>query len=309
MDLPTPIALPAGTYWLQVTYSGTGTVSGTGTPQWVWRLRTPLDGFRIAFTQTPPFTTFLDSGDTTRSLYFRLYNTSSTDCDNDGTLDACQSYPDCDTNGTPDACDLLTHDCNNNGTVDACETGGDCNTNQTPDSCDLAGQDCNSDGTIDNCETGFADCNTNGLADTCETAANDCNSDGTIDACNLGDDCNTNGTHDECDLSVTGAMTMSSADTPLLIPDNDPLGVVSDITVTGSGTVTDVNVGLSIQHTFDSDLYMVLFNDVSTNISFLAIFRGGSDDNFTGTVFDDEAGTPIGGGARRSPAHSGRNRC
>lgn len=196
-------------------------------------------------------------------------------------LEVSAAGSDCNTNGTPDACDAP--DCNSNGTPDECEPFADCNSNGTNDICE--NNDCNSNGTLDNCET-LVDCDTDGTPDVCEAGFADCNTNGTNDACDT-PDCNTNGQPDECDLLVTASMSMSSTDTPVDIPDNDPFGSISDITVTGSAVVTDLNVSLSIQHTWDSDLYMVVFNDVSTNFTYLSVFNGGSGDNYTGTVFDD----------------------
>jgi subtilisin-like proprotein convertase family protein len=86
-----------------------------------------------------------------------------------------------------------------------------------------------------------------------------------------------------------------SADTPVTIPDNDPVGATSTIVVPDGKTVQDVNVTLSITHTYDADLTLYLITPTGTQIT-LADRRGGSADNFIDTVFDDEAATPIASG-------------
>ncbi|MBP7148773.1 MAG: proprotein convertase P-domain-containing protein [Acidobacteria bacterium] len=87
-----------------------------------------------------------------------------------------------------------------------------------------------------------------------------------------------------------------SSDTPLPIPDSTPSGVASTIIVADSGPVQDVNVIVNITHTYDGDLsiYLVGPNGVSVQLSNR---RGSSGDNFTGTVFDDQAATPIASGS------------
>ena len=106
-------------------------------------------------------------------------------------------------------------DCNENGTLDACEP--DCNHNHIPDDCDLAlgGIDCNHNGIPDECELPGGttqDCNANGSPDHCEIllgAAADCNGNWVPDECDVSggtsSDCNSNGVPDECDIAGTGA--------------------------------------------------------------------------------------------------------
>ncbi len=61
-------------------------------------------------------------------------------------------------------------------------------------------------------------------------------------------------------------------------------------------TISDVNVNLTLNHTFDSDLIITLIGPDGTRI-ILSAFEGGAGDNFTNTVFDDEATTDIFAGA------------
>ena len=90
-------------------------------------------------------------------------------------------------------------------------------------------------------------------------------------------------------------------DNTLHFTNNDPIRIRSNsantinslTTVSGvSGNITDVNVTLDIEHTWDEDLVVWLISPSGTAVR---LFRGvgGSADNFTGTILDDEASTPI----------------
>jgi subtilisin-like proprotein convertase family protein len=87
----------------------------------------------------------------------------------------------------------------------------------------------------------------------------------------------------------------TSADTPLAIPDSNTTGITSTITVVEAKTVTDVNVTVNITHTYDGDLQISLIPPIGSAIP-LSTSRGSSGDNFTNTVFDDEASTAISAG-------------
>ena len=78
----------------------------------------------------------------------------------------------------------------------------------------------------------------------------------------------------------------------IAIPDNNPVGISVPISVTDSGVITDVNVTININHTWDSDLDIYLIHPDGTQVE-LSIDNGGSGDNYTNTVFDDQATTPI----------------
>jgi len=82
---------------------------------------------------------------------------------------------------------------------------------------------------------------------------------------------------------------------PLPIPDNLGTGVTSTINVSDDKIVEDVNVTVNITHTYDGDLTLTLIPPTGSPIP-LSALRGGSGDNFTDTVFDDAAGTPIASG-------------
>lgn len=83
---------------------------------------------------------------------------------------------------------------------------------------------------------------------------------------------------------------------PVAIPDNSSAGVTSTINVSDANTVLDANVKVNITHTYDNDLTLSLLTPTNASIV-LSNRRGGQNDNFTNTVFDDEAATPISSGS------------
>ncbi len=72
--------------------------------------------------------------------------------------------------------------------------------------------------------------------------------------------------------------------------------VVSTITVGDNTTIRDLNVRVNVTHSYTKDLKLTLIAPDGTRVP-LAIRRGGSGNNFTNTVFDDEAGAGIWQGA------------
>jgi subtilisin-like proprotein convertase family protein len=102
--------------------------------------------------------------------------------------------------------------------------------------------------------------------------------------------------------SVTTVYSSGNINVP--IPDNNPTGASNTITVPDAGALTDVNVRVRINHTFDSDIAIGLSHANSGNA--LSNNNGGSGDNYgtgandcsgTKTIFDDSAATPISSGA------------
>lgn len=90
-------------------------------------------------------------------------------------------------------------------------------------------------------------------------------------------------------------VSVSSADVPKAIPDVST--ATSTLAVSGTtGTVADINVTLNITHTYDSDLVVTLISPTGTQVV-LMNQEGGSGDNFTGTILDDQAATPISTGS------------
>ncbi|MGD8376442.1 MAG: proprotein convertase P-domain-containing protein [Acidobacteriota bacterium] len=88
----------------------------------------------------------------------------------------------------------------------------------------------------------------------------------------------------------------ASADTPVAIPDDDPGGATSTITVAETDTVLDVDVLVNIAHTYDGDLSLYL--DVPGGGSILlSNRRGGGGNDFIDTRFDDDAAADIASGS------------
>lgn len=87
----------------------------------------------------------------------------------------------------------------------------------------------------------------------------------------------------------------SSIDTPLNIPDNDTNGVNSIIAVNNNQTITDINVTVNITHTWVEDLTLTLTSPNGIAI-LLSVANGGSGENYTNTVFDDDATIKISDG-------------
>jgi subtilisin-like proprotein convertase family protein len=90
------------------------------------------------------------------------------------------------------------------------------------------------------------------------------------------------------------------------IPDDS--NVTSTIDVDENGlVVSDVDLSLDIDHTYDGDLEIWLYSrtDTSTTRHTARMINrdGDGSDNFTGTVLDDEASTPVSWG---SPPFTGR---
>jgi hypothetical protein len=111
--------------------------------------------------------------------------------------------------------------------------------------------------------------------------------------------------------SPTATLTVPSAQVPLALPTVPGRTVSSTITLDGPFTILDLDLTLDITHPNDPDLTATLValdpvpggtDDVSV-LLFSGQGIGGTRANFTGTVFDDAAGTPIAAG---TPPFTGR---
>jgi len=107
---------------------------------------------------------------------------------------------------------------------------------------------------------------------------------------------NNGGAYYEFTTLLNGIFNYVSSDTPLSIPDTNPGQVESVITISDYKRVTDVNVEVNITHTWVGDLSLRLITPVGSTIS-LSDKNGSSGDNYTNTLFDDEASSPIGSGS------------
>jgi subtilisin-like proprotein convertase family protein len=94
-------------------------------------------------------------------------------------------------------------------------------------------------------------------------------------------------------VSIHAAVTVPSTDVPKTI--DDQRKVTSTLNWPVSGTVTDANLLLNIRHTWDGDVgislsrpegaAVTLWNHTGGNC-------GGSGDNFTNTIINDQGATP-----------------
>jgi len=123
------------------------------------------------------------------------------------------------------------------------------------------------------------------------------------------DDRNSNGTYDSGDNGRSGLVVfLDDNDNGTLeqsggVPvnyDNLTSQPIPDVATTTStvnvgsfsGSIFDIDVRINLNHTWDSDLVMTLTSPGGKTVT-LAQNNGGSGDNFTDTVFDDEAATSI----------------
>jgi subtilisin-like proprotein convertase family protein len=92
--------------------------------------------------------------------------------------------------------------------------------------------------------------------------------------------------------TLDASTAYTSADVPKNIPDNNPVGITSTLPIAASGTVGKVVVSVNVSHPYDGDVTLQLISPQGTPVTLVAR-RGGWGDNFTGTIFDDDAPTPI----------------
>ncbi|MDY0351923.1 MAG: proprotein convertase P-domain-containing protein [Desulfobulbaceae bacterium] len=88
----------------------------------------------------------------------------------------------------------------------------------------------------------------------------------------------------------TTDLTIPSSDVPKPLPDLTT--TTSIITSCNTGQIVDLNVQLDITHTWNADLDIFLIAPDASRIE-LSTDNGGSGDNYSGTIFDDEAATSI----------------
>ncbi len=81
----------------------------------------------------------------------------------------------------------------------------------------------------------------------------------------------------ECAAGDTEVVTFASAAGALAIPDNDPVGVASEITVDRQGTVLALDVAVNITHTYRGDLQVTLYRGDDAIV--LHDRQGGGQDN------------------------------
>ncbi len=104
------------------------------------------------------------------------------------------------------------------------------------------------------------------------------------------------------------ARTLDPTQVDLMVPDagGNPT-ITSDIVVSGvpaGEVIGDVNVGLTIDHTWDGDLILTLISPEGTRVT-LSDQNGFFNDNYTNTIFDDDAPISIVAGV---PPYTGPHR-
>ena len=85
---------------------------------------------------------------------------------------------------------------------------------------------------------------------------------------------------------------MSSTDVPITITTTGNVTYTAEVNFSTDFQITDVNVLINITHTWNADLDMFLIAPDGTRVE-LATDVGGSSDNFTNTIFDQESATII----------------
>ncbi len=94
--------------------------------------------------------------------------------------------------------------------------------------------------------------------------------------------------------TISNQIEFSSVDVPLNISDLQT--ITSEIVITDTGEVNDLDVRVDITHTYDGDLDVFLIGPNGTRVE-LFTDVGGSGNNFSGTILDDEASTSITSGS------------
>jgi subtilisin-like proprotein convertase family protein len=89
---------------------------------------------------------------------------------------------------------------------------------------------------------------------------------------------------------VSGAQTFNSTNVGKAVADFGQ--VLSALTISEDVAIRDLNVTVNVSHTYTGDVRMTLVGPDGTRVP-LVNRRGGSEDNFTNTVFDDEAAQGI----------------
>lgn len=94
-------------------------------------------------------------------------------------------------------------------------------------------------------------------------------------------------------LTDLGLLTFVSPDVPVVIPETGT--ATSTLNIDTSVAILDLDVMINLEHTFDADITISLTSPEGITVV-LSQNRGGGNDNYTNTIFDDEAPTPIANG-------------
>ena len=155
------------------------------------------------------------------------------------------------------------------------------------------------DNCVDTANADQADMDEDGIGDVCD---DDIDGDGIL---NVDDNCpehanpdqadvDNDGIGDWCDVECTSAI---SEDTPITIADSgDDATYTATVEIMENIIITDVNVTINIDHDWDSDLDIYLTNPSGVQIE-LSTGNGGGGDDYTDTVFDQDADASISSGS------------
>ena len=86
--------------------------------------------------------------------------------------------------------------------------------------------------------------------------------------------------------------SFDSTDIPVAISNGAANTITSTLTISDGVDISDVNIQLDITHTWTNDLTITIKSPAGTVVELTSI-NGGSGDNYTNTLFDDEAGSSI----------------
>jgi subtilisin-like proprotein convertase family protein len=89
---------------------------------------------------------------------------------------------------------------------------------------------------------------------------------------------------------ASNALLFTSSDPPLSVPESNAMGVTSTVLVSGLGaSIVDVNVTVTLTGDASGDLTLTLVSPKGTMIDLSSNNGGANDNNFAGTMFDDDS--------------------